>query len=959
LRSWLATVARHLAANRARSEQRRDAREAHAARPEGHDPEHTALEHLELSRRLAEAVLELSEPNRTAIYLRYHEGLAPQAIAQRLGVPVKTVKTRLARALAELRTRMDESAGGRGAWMPALLALAWPRGSVPAAAAPLVLTLAGGLAVKKVALAALVVALIAVTWRVVSIELASPHGGAAANASPGLVRTPLSIASAATIERAAPAAEPREPLPAVASLAPATTGDLTVEVVWKDGGEPVVGLCIDVWCRDDTAPRKLWAHALTDSQGFARFSDLPVGAVRILAATGCGEDAEVVAGQESKKRFELDAGFTIDGRVVDPEGGSVANAEIWVQTGSTESNHAVQRSGADGRFVLRGLTDHISFGARAAGWQPSLMFEASELPVGPNGAREVTLELRKPGGGAAGRVLDPDGKPAAGALVLVGKPGGFIVDLPTGLRALEPRPALLTANEKGEFALLDHLEPGMHDVHVCARGFPIWSGYAEIKEGSQAWIDVQLARPARIAGRVVEGGDRPVAHAEVTSSPEMGVEQFRAPFGAPQATTDAQGLFLLDWVVPGEQELTASVPNNERLGRARASLTLEPGETREVELALDVGAAIRGRVVDGEGKPLAGWKVYGKSEGWVEDVKAGMMRSLDLRRMDSTDEQGRFVLANPVHPGSTQHNPMTISVAAPGQFPIPPRAEVKGVMPGAQDVELVVDNATVEPAILRGRLVGADGRVPQDVTLTVWEHTRSAAGLFADVDPTTGQFEFTSNLPGLFDVRVLRGGNTLVNSGPHELFAGQTTDIGLIELSTPGKLEVILPGLPPEFAKHTRVNLTAPWAADEELEREGDVYRSGPVAPGRWVLHVDCEPWFVPDREVEIQSGATARLELAGVQAFEVDLAFEVADPSAKWTQVEVEIRDASDAVVRRGGPWPPERLHGSELRYYGLGLPAGRFTAHARTDGGQEGFGTLEISDPLSARGPYRFPLR
>src|SRR5262245_4010227 len=52
LRGWLATVARHLATNRARSDVRRTAREAHAARPEGHDPEHVALERLELTRRL-------------------------------------------------------------------------------------------------------------------------------------------------------------------------------------------------------------------------------------------------------------------------------------------------------------------------------------------------------------------------------------------------------------------------------------------------------------------------------------------------------------------------------------------------------------------------------------------------------------------------------------------------------------------------------------------------------------------------------------------------------------------------------------------------------------------------------------------------------------------------------------------------------------------------------------------
>lgn len=961
LRAWLATAARHLASNRARADARRAEREAHAARPERQGPEPSALEQLELSRRLAEAVLELREPYRTAIYLRYHEGLTPQAIAERQGAPLKTVKTRLARALAELRQRMDERAQGRGTWMPALLALAWPRGSQAAFGLPLAAGLAGGLAVKKLALAIAVVALIAVTFRVVVLELAAPRSDpVAAGSSSSGTRTPVTIASAATVERAPPAAEPREPLPLATPAAPATTGDLTVEVVWKDDGAPVAGLCVDVLCMDDADPRKRWAHALTDAGGVARYQDLPAGSARLFAATGCAEDAQVIAGQESRARFEIFPGLTVSGRVVEPEGAPVANAEIWVQSGGQpQFNHAVERSGADGRFRLRSLTDHITFGARAAGWRPSLMFEASELPVGPDGAREVTLELSQPGGGVAGRILDPDGEPAAGALVLVGNRGGFNIDLPTGLRAYAPRPALLIANERGEFSLLDHLEPSSHEVHVCARGFPLWSGSVAVEQGAKAWIEVQLAPPVRVAGRVVDDGERPVPGADVRASREAGVEQFSDPFDPPETTTDAQGLFVLDWVAPGELELTARVDSNERLGRARASLTLAPGETREVELALDVGEAIRGRVVDGEGNPLAGWKVYGKSDGWVEDAKANVMRSLELRRMDSTDEQGRFVLANPVHPCSTQHNPMTISVAAPGQIPIPPRAEVKGVMPGTQDVELVVENAAVEPAILRGQLVGADGRVPQDVMLTVWEHTQNNSGLRAEVDPVTGQFEFASNLPGLFDVRVLRGGNSLVSSGPHELFAGQTTDIGVIELSTPGKLDVILPGLPPEFAKHTRVNLTAPWAADEELEREGDVYRSGPVAPGRWVLHVDCEAWFVPDREVEIQSGATARLELAGVQAFEVDLAFELADPSATWTQVDVEIRDATDTVVRRGGPWPPERLSGSELRFHGLGLPAGRYTAHARTDGGQQAFGTLEITDPLSARGPHRFALR
>ncbi len=58
------------------------------------------------SRRLRRCVAELSSPARAVVVLRYQEDLEPREIAEILDVPVNTVKSRLQRALVELRGRL-------------------------------------------------------------------------------------------------------------------------------------------------------------------------------------------------------------------------------------------------------------------------------------------------------------------------------------------------------------------------------------------------------------------------------------------------------------------------------------------------------------------------------------------------------------------------------------------------------------------------------------------------------------------------------------------------------------------------------------------------------------------------------------------------------------------------------------------------------------------------------------
>jgi RNA polymerase sigma factor (sigma-70 family) len=208
LRGWLAGVVRHLARNQGRGAARRKGRERAAARGEALPDAHSSLELIERERALLDRVRALTEAQRDVIIARYFEGLAPREIAAHTGVPLATVKTRLARALERLRADLDAQYGGRqewGLWFAPLAAdqrvlSAW----VPLTAAALGLSvLAGG------------------TWAL----LAGPKG------SPGLAQQSaavsehgveaLDVQEGATDSRRVPVPEPG------------------IDLVFKAGGAPL------------------------------------------------------------------------------------------------------------------------------------------------------------------------------------------------------------------------------------------------------------------------------------------------------------------------------------------------------------------------------------------------------------------------------------------------------------------------------------------------------------------------------------------------------------------------------------------------------------------------------------------------------------------------------------------------------------------------------------------------
>ena len=110
-KAWLRTVACNLASRRRRGQQRQRRREELAAKPERVRSTDELCERVDAQRRVSQAVLDLPEPLRAAVLLRYYEGLNATEIGERLGVPAATIRTRLRRGIQQVRAALERDLG--------------------------------------------------------------------------------------------------------------------------------------------------------------------------------------------------------------------------------------------------------------------------------------------------------------------------------------------------------------------------------------------------------------------------------------------------------------------------------------------------------------------------------------------------------------------------------------------------------------------------------------------------------------------------------------------------------------------------------------------------------------------------------------------------------------------------------------------------------------------------------
>lgn len=411
-----------------------------------------------------------------------------------------------------------------------------------------------------------------------------------------------------------------------------------VRVVWHDG-TPARRFKIRVYdssaLTDETgkplaAPfRRLGRRLETDERGIVSLDGLRPGPIGILVDRGADpfHQRELREGRH-EIRIVIPRGVELTGRVSGPGGQAIANAEIWLSQPSNFTwGLVVARSGNDGSFRLRDVSVHQRVGARAAGFAPSLLYRV-------RGARRQHVELRLPGlgGDVTVRVVTRHGQAIAGAeLVQTGHRMRKAKDHDGRYRFLSmPR---LARTDRAGYAQLPGMSAGEVRFAVRAPGYLEGANELAVHPGQRSHATVQLERAAEVAGIVRDPEGVPVAGATVSVHRPGSVVPPGHRRGMPNpyyraARSDARGHFRVDGIVPGDLQLKAAKPDR---GQAIAAEHAKAGQHITWNPTLDPGRALRGRLVDGAGRPLARWT-----------IRAYDRRGKRDSRTTSTDLEGRF-----------------------------------------------------------------------------------------------------------------------------------------------------------------------------------------------------------------------------------------------------------------------------------------------------------------------------
>ena len=677
IKSWLGAILKHRWRSRVRAESRRQARERTVARHESESPANDLTERAELHRDIVEAVLELREPFRSTVLLRYFEGLNASQIASQAGVNPATVRSRLRRGVAELRARLDRTHGNRDAWIVAVNALIceWPcpggAGVATASAATSVASastssksLAGGILMsfktKAIVGASAAVLLLGGTLFMRlqqesdrSRRLRSqPHetGVAASSSTPRArsdsLRRPLNVK-----ENELPS-EAQATLGTISGRVRSESGEVLANVALRakrldvpesmlpfvHNGELVIS---------PPSPEDATAETTTDESGSFSFPPLREGLHSVFAwragfRMGMVRVVEVKEGHDAPANIVLAPALRIVGVVVDPDGHPVAAAKVsghlgrafFTETGgpATHMNWAPPSgqsldsfrtmSDSQGRFELDGLwpRQHTVI-ASHPDWAAGRI---DGVPAG--GGTELVLRLGE-GAEVSGTVVDNAGQSVADAIVFVegGDPrlDEYTQTAPDGsfhLASLAPRTIRLRAWAEGyvsgelERVTLSAAEP-LHDVQIV------------------------LSAGGALTGVVVDPAGEPIESATVQLRVEV---KDGYSFGL-NSKTNAEGAYTIRGLIPGEAYV-GSARHKDWVPAAIAKFTASDQMVEHEPLLLTTGSILRGRVVDVAGESVPGARVRVK----VVDSEHPLHRLHDSRTSLGTDadEDGRFKLSH-------------------------------------------------------------------------------------------------------------------------------------------------------------------------------------------------------------------------------------------------------------------------------------------------------------------------
>lgn len=470
LKPWLARVLANFAHRAYRTRERRARHESLAARAEAQLGASETASRLEVQRLLFTALEELAEPYKTAIVLRYLDGLDAAEIARRQGIPASTARWQLQEGLARLRHTLDRRSGGeRERWALALAPLV-PRPELAQLAAGAAAAVSGVVLMSVATRGTWIAAACALAALGVYVWLDETRRDAAAEAPRTAsvelgsdVESPSAPPLAPLDERDSGASSARvaaEPAPGAAERASTIEGKVVDEL-----RRPLAGVKLEVAevarvvddprviafaSSGDAASRVTTSRAQGPASGATSASDgrfrieLPGSAaagIRGLLARCAGytthaEDLHVEPGRTHELgELVLVRAATVRGRVVFAGGEPCSGARVFaIPVARLGELERVRRFGpgaepgdaetttrADGTFELADAAPGV---VRVCAGQGGFFWSASELLELASSRTadgvELVLAPLDGRGHIGGRVLAPDGTPVAGAQISYG-----------------------------------------------------------------------------------------------------------------------------------------------------------------------------------------------------------------------------------------------------------------------------------------------------------------------------------------------------------------------------------------------------------------------------------------------------------------------------------------------------------------------------------------------------------
>ncbi len=179
-------------------------------------------------------------------------------------------------------------------------------------------------------------------------------------------------------------------------------------------------------------------------------------------------------------------------------------------------------------------------------------------------------------------------------------------------------------------ATVEPVHPGWVAVQASAPGYALGNGFTQVGgAGGTGQLTIILRPGYSISGRVVDEAGKPIAGVNVATA-----AMWDLPGSGHKTETDAKGAFTVAALAAGTHTLVAT--DGEHAPARSASISVESKPVDGVEIVMQRGGRIAGRVLDHAKVPVASATVRVSGD--------GQQMWLISSRQTSTDETGAFEL---------------------------------------------------------------------------------------------------------------------------------------------------------------------------------------------------------------------------------------------------------------------------------------------------------------------------